>query len=189
VRALEPKFKKGKLKGKVAMQEYLAVEGNNLIMPAVGVDANGRGYLVFTLVGPDHFPSAAVSRISLGHPAPAVNVVAAGLGPQDGFSGYWIGGPRPRWGDYFYSAVDEQGNVWLAVHRADLHLHRVDHRGPHLREHPWGVRQLRHAGDGVEVASRLLSRSGDPGDALGSIRGVPKRGAGGVLVRGVVRAC
>ena len=39
----------------------------------------------------------------------------AGLGPQDGFSGYWIGGSRPRWGDYSYVAVDEQGNVWAAV--------------------------------------------------------------------------
>ncbi len=112
--ALEPKFKNGKLKFKVRMQEYLAVQGNNVIMPAVGVDANGRGYLIFTLVGPDHFPSAAVAKISLDKPAARVNVVAAGVGPQDGFSGYWIGGPRPRWGDYFYAAIDEQGDVWLA---------------------------------------------------------------------------
>lgn len=113
--ALEPSFKNGKLKGRMEMQEYLAVEGNNVIMPAVGLDANGRGYLAFTLVGPDHFPSAAVARISIGHPASKVNVVEPGVGPQDGFSGYWIGGPRPRWGDYFYTAVDEQGNVWAAT--------------------------------------------------------------------------
>ena len=112
--ALEPRFKEGKLKARVEIQEYLAVEGNNVIMPAVGVDANGRGYLVFTLVGPDHFPSAAVAKISLDKPAPRVNVVSEGVGPQDGFSGYWIGGPRPRWGDYFYAAIDEQGDVWLA---------------------------------------------------------------------------
>ena len=113
--AIEPFFKKGKLRGRVEMQEYLAVEGNNVIMPAVGMDSNGRGYLAFTLVGPDHFPSAAVARVSLDHPAQKVNIVEAGVGPQDGFSGYWIGGPRPRWGDYFYTAVDEQGNVWAAV--------------------------------------------------------------------------
>lgn len=113
--AIEPFFKRGKLKGGVEMQEYLAVEGDNVIMPAVGLDTNGRGYLAFTLVGPDHFPSAAVARISLGHPAPKVNVVEPGVGPQDGFSGYWIGGPSPRWGDYFYTAVDEQGNVWAAT--------------------------------------------------------------------------
>jgi hypothetical protein len=104
--AIEPFFKRGKLKGRVQMQEYLAVQGNNVIMPAVGLDANGRGYLAFTLVGLDHFPSAAVAKISLGHPAPKVSVVEPGLGPQDGFSGYWIGGPTPRWGDYFYTAVD-----------------------------------------------------------------------------------
>ena len=113
--AIEPLFKKGKLKARLQMQEYLAVQGNNLIMPSVGVDASGRGYLAFTLVGPDHFPSAAVARISPGHPARKVSVVEAGLGPQDGFSGYWIGGPRPRWGDYSYVAVDEQGNVWAGV--------------------------------------------------------------------------
>jgi len=113
--AIEPFFKKGKLKGRVEMQEYLAVEANNLIMPSVGVDANGRGYLAFTLVGPDHFPSAAVAKISLDHPAQRVSVVEAGIGPQDGFSGYWIGGPRPRWGDYSYTAVDQQGNVWAGV--------------------------------------------------------------------------
>lgn len=113
--AIEPSFKDGKLRGPVRIQEYLAVGGNNVIMPAVGLDANGRGYLAFTLVGPDHFPSAAVAKISLDRPAAKVNVVEAGVGPQDGFSGYWIGGPRPRWGDYFYTAVDEQGNVWAAV--------------------------------------------------------------------------
>jgi hypothetical protein len=113
--AIEPFFEHGKLRGRVEMQDYLAVQGNNLIMPSVSTDASGRGYLAFTLVGPDHFPSAAVARISLGHPAQKVSVVEAGLGPQDGFSGYWIGGPRPRWGDYSYVAVDEQGNVWAAV--------------------------------------------------------------------------
>ena len=112
---IEPFFKKGKLKGRLQMQEYLAVQGNNLIMPSVGVDAGGRGYLAFTLVGPDHFPSAAVAKISLDHPAQKVRVVEAGLGPQDGFSGYWIGGPRPRWGDYSYVGVDEDGDVWAAV--------------------------------------------------------------------------
>ena len=105
--AIEPSFKKGKLKGKVEVQQYLAVEGNNLIMPSVGVDANGHGYLAFTLVGPDHFPSAAVAKISLDRSASKVRIVEAGLGPQDGFSGYWIGGSRPRWGDYSYVAVDE----------------------------------------------------------------------------------
>jgi hypothetical protein len=113
--AVEPFFKNGKLKGRVRMQEYLGVQGNNMILPSVGLDANGRGFLAFTLVGPDHFPSAAVAKISLDHPAQKVSVVEGGVGPQDGFSGYWIGGPRPRWGDYSYTAVDEQGNVWAAV--------------------------------------------------------------------------
>ena len=113
--AIEPSFKEGKLRGRVEVQRYLSVEGNNLIMPSVGVDANGHGYLAFTLVGPDHFPSAAVAKVSLDRSPSKVKIVEAGLGPQDGFSGYWIGGSRPRWGDYSYVAVDEQGNVWAGV--------------------------------------------------------------------------
>ena len=113
--AIEPLFNQGKLRGKVEAQEYLAVNGNNLIMPSVGVDANGHGYLAFTLVGPDHFPSAAVAKVSLGRSASKVSIVESGVGPQDGFSGYWIGGPRPRWGDYSYVGVDEDGDVWAAV--------------------------------------------------------------------------
>ena len=60
--AIEPSFRVGKLRGKVEAQQYLSVEGNNLIMPSVGVDANGNGYLAFTLVHAGrshHFPSAA----------------------------------------------------------------------------------------------------------------------------------
>jgi len=113
--AVAPSFKHGSLRGRVQTQDYLAVEGNNLIMPSIGLDADGRGYLAFTLVGPDHFPTAAVAKVSLDRPASSVRVVQAGAGPQDGFSGYWIGGPRPRWGDYSYTAVDEQGNVWAGV--------------------------------------------------------------------------
>jgi hypothetical protein len=113
--AIAPSFKEGNLRGRVQMQELLAVDGNNLVMPSIGVDSTGHGFLVFTLVGPDHFPSAAVGKVSLGHPVAKVRVVQGGAGPQDGFSGYWIGGPRPRWGDYSYTAVDEQGNVWAGV--------------------------------------------------------------------------
>jgi hypothetical protein len=43
-----------------------------------------------------------------------VKVLAEGVGPEDGFSGYRIFGGRPRWGDYGAAAVDAQGNVWLA---------------------------------------------------------------------------
>ena len=113
--ALAPSFKQGTLRGRMRLQRYLGVEGSNLIMPAIAVDANGSGYLVFTLVGPDHYPSAAVARVSPDGPASRVRVVRSGSGPQDGFTGYWIGGGRPRWGDYSGAAVDEHGDVWLAT--------------------------------------------------------------------------
>ena len=74
----------GKLRGKVEAQQYLSVEGNNLIMPSVGVDANGNGYLAFTLVGPIT-SRVRPAKISLDRSASKVRIVEAGLGPQDGF--------------------------------------------------------------------------------------------------------
>lgn len=32
-----------------------------------------------------------------------------------GFTGTWEGDFRPRWGDYGYGAVDDDGSVWLAA--------------------------------------------------------------------------
>ena len=42
-------------------------------------------------------------------------MTAAGVGPQDGFSGYKAYGnpPRPRWGDYAAAATDGK-TVWIA---------------------------------------------------------------------------
>jgi len=46
-----------------------------------------------------------------------VHVAGAGVGPQDGFSGYNAfadsGVARPRWGDYG-AAVTDGKNIWIA---------------------------------------------------------------------------
>jgi hypothetical protein len=104
--------------GKIAKQGYLGLSGNNLTYPAIGVTANGRGVMAFTLVGTDYYPSAGYAPIDAVGGAGDVHVAAAGLGPADGFSGYKIfgdppGTTRPRWGDYGAAAID--GNkVWIA---------------------------------------------------------------------------
>jgi len=75
------------------------------------------GVMAFTLVGRDHFPSAAFSRFTPFGTGP-VRVAAAGRAPQDGFSEYdAFAAPgtsaRPRWGDYG-AAVTSGFSVVLA---------------------------------------------------------------------------
>ncbi|HVS07522.1 MAG TPA: hypothetical protein VHK65_15345 [Candidatus Dormibacteraeota bacterium] len=100
----------------LANQGYLAVKRNNVIYPAVGVTPSGQGVIAFTLVGRDHYPSAAFAAINA-HGVGKVQVAAEGLGPADGFSGYQIYNDpnpnRPRWGDYGAAVVDG-GDIWIA---------------------------------------------------------------------------
>jgi hypothetical protein len=97
-------------------QGYLAVKRNNVIYPAIAVTPGGQGVMAFTLVGRDHYPSAAFASIDAGGVGP-VQVAAEGLGPADGFSGYQIFNDpnpnRPRWGDYGAAVVDG-GDIWIA---------------------------------------------------------------------------
>ncbi len=93
----------------IVKQGYVAVAGNNVIYPAIGVLNNGKGIMAFTLVGSDYYPSAAYTSLDLSGTGP-IHVAAAGLGPQDGFSEYKAYSsdgvhPRPRWGDYGATSV------------------------------------------------------------------------------------
>jgi hypothetical protein len=96
-------------------QGQLALAGNNLIYPAIGVNADGKGVMAFTLVGAGYFPSAAFAAFDGRTGAGDIFVAAFGAGPQDGFSGYkaFRNPPRPRWGDYGATAV-AGGNIWIA---------------------------------------------------------------------------
>jgi hypothetical protein len=103
----------------VAQQGYLGVAGQNVTYPAIAALANGSGAMAYTLVGKDHYPSAAYSLVTATGPTGAVHVAAAGAGPQDGFSEYFpstadpASAPRPRWGDYG-AAVPVGNTIWLA---------------------------------------------------------------------------
>ena len=101
--------------GQVVNTGYLALADTNLIYPAIATDAAGAGVMAFTLVGENDHPSAAYATIDATGVG-AVQVVAAGVGTQDGFTGYkaFVGDPpRPRWGDY--GAADFDGtNLWIA---------------------------------------------------------------------------
>jgi hypothetical protein len=88
------------------------------MFPAIGVNNAGNGAMVFTLVGPDVYPSAAYVAINASSGAGDVHIAGPGAGPEDGFSGYkafGADGRTARWGDYSAAAVDAGGNIWLAT--------------------------------------------------------------------------
>jgi hypothetical protein len=115
---IRPQISSGAVGGEVVTQGYLGLENNNLTYPAIGVTANGKGVIAFTLVGEDHFPSAAYVVLDALNEPSDIHVAAEGIGPEDGFTGYKASvgvGERPaaNWGDYGATAVD--GNsIWIA---------------------------------------------------------------------------
>src|ERR1019366_885865 len=87
-------------------QGYLLVNGNHLLRPAIAVDAQGRGAIVFTLVGPDYYPSAAFLPIQTASTSSTIQIAGNGFAPEDGFSGYDPNQPGlARWGDYSGAVV------------------------------------------------------------------------------------
>jgi hypothetical protein len=112
---VNPSVSASGVKASVAKQGYLGLTNTNLTYPAIGVTTSGKGVMAFTLVGARNFPSAAYSAIDLSGVG-AIHIAAAGLGPDDGFSGYKFygnGTTRPRWGDYG-AAVPVGSSVWIA---------------------------------------------------------------------------
>jgi hypothetical protein len=112
---LRPRSRPHSVGAGIIAQGQLGIAGNNLIYPAIGMNAAGRGVMAFTLVGDQYYPSAAYSTFNGRTGAGQVFLAKTGLGPQDGFTGYkaFNNPPRPRWGDYGATAV-EGGNIWIA---------------------------------------------------------------------------
>jgi hypothetical protein len=103
----------------VAHQGYIAVANHHVMFPAVAAASGGNGAMVYTLSGPNRFPTAAYSLVTPNGVTGGVNIGANGVGPQDGFSEYAPEGgpgtpPRPRWGDYS-AAVPVGSTIWLAT--------------------------------------------------------------------------
>ena len=95
-------------------QGILALTGESLAYPTLGVTTSGRGVMGFTRVGETLHPGIGYASIDdVGGVGP-VHMIRAGQSTQDGFTEYPpIGGNRPRWGDYGAAAVDGN-NVYLA---------------------------------------------------------------------------
>jgi hypothetical protein len=99
----------------VFQQGYIGLENNNLTYPALAVTPSGRSAIAFTVVGPDHFPSAGYASLDAIVGAGDIHIVSDGAGPQDGFTGYkpLVNPIRPRWGDYGAAAADGE-TIWIA---------------------------------------------------------------------------
>ncbi len=112
--AIHPRWR-GTLRAGIAQQGYLTAANANLIYPSLAMGSNGSGFIGVTLVGPNMHPSAAYMKVGLGQAPTVVRVAAAGVGPDDGFTGTFEGDFRPRWGDYGYAVPGRNGTVWFAA--------------------------------------------------------------------------
>jgi hypothetical protein len=114
---VSPSLRGGQLSAHVHNQGYVSVGGENVIFPSIGVNSRGGATMAFTLVSPHRYPSAAYSPIA--DSAGNVRVAGAGIGPDDGFTGYAseVGPPGlvARWGDYSAAVADSDGNIWIAA--------------------------------------------------------------------------
>ena len=116
----------GAVSATVANQGYLAAPGEDSVMfPSIGVTPNGKAAMTFSLVGPTptqlfsagFYPSMAFARLTGGNLG-NIQLGAAGLNPDDGFSGYPSKGTGPgvaRWGDYSAAVADLDGSIWMAA--------------------------------------------------------------------------
>lgn len=114
---LSPTYRSGVLAGQALNQGYLFVTGNHLLRPAIAVNAKGAGAIGVTVTGNDWYPSAAVIPFQSFSVPSAIQVVAPGAFPEDGFTGYPSGGGAgvARWGDYNAAVAASDGSIWMVV--------------------------------------------------------------------------
>ena len=104
--------------GAIAKQGYVALGNNDSVMyPSIGVNAAGKGVMVFSLSGHHYYPSAAYAPIDAVNGAGAIHIAAAGTRPTDDLSGYaaFGGDGAARWGDYSAAVAGEDGSIWTAT--------------------------------------------------------------------------
>jgi hypothetical protein len=106
------------LTASVAHQGVVAVKNAGLLYPYTAVGANGTGFLLFSLSGPQHFPSPAYITYGATGPTGPVRLATSGAAPEDGFTCYaaFVGANFGgcRWGDYSAGAV-ANGRVFMAT--------------------------------------------------------------------------
>ena len=114
---VSPSVVNGQAAGTMVNQGYVAVDQASVIFPAIGVNANGNGFMTFTLSGPDYYPSAAYIAIGASGVSGSIHVAGPGASPEDGFTGYtpYGGNGVARWGDYSAAVAGSDGNIYMAT--------------------------------------------------------------------------
>lgn len=111
-----PTWSGGNLGAAMVNQGYIVANQANVAFPSIGVNSSGKAAIVFTLVGPNYYPSAAFATLDKAKGAGAIQVAAPGAAPEDGFTGYAaFGGRVARWGDYTTAIADSAGSIWFGV--------------------------------------------------------------------------
>ena len=83
----------------------------------LAVNAQGKGAITATVVGPDWYPSAAFVPFDNVAAPSTIQIASAGTLPEDGFTGYsgGLAAATARWGDYSSAVVASDGSVWMAA--------------------------------------------------------------------------
>jgi len=115
---LKPAFSGSSLSASVVRQGVVAVKNTSLLYPYTAVNSRGTGYLLFSLSGPDNYPSPGYIAYGANGPTGPVIEATSGAAPEDSFTCYpaFVGPSYGgcRWGDYSMGAVD--GNrVFMAT--------------------------------------------------------------------------
>ena len=112
-----PQITNGNLTASLFTQGVIAGSGVFLMYPAIALNTDGNGAIVFSLSSPHNFPSSAFVSVT-GTTISPIHISREGNEPEDGFTGYpeFGGAGIARWGDYSAAAVNNVDNtIWMAT--------------------------------------------------------------------------
>ena len=115
--AFTPQIANGTLSASLFIRGVIARPGVFLMYPAIALNKDEKGAIVFSLSGPNNHPSAAFVSVK-GTTVSPIHIARAGNEPEDGLTGYAAFGGTgvTRWGDYSAAAVDNVDNtIWMAT--------------------------------------------------------------------------
>jgi hypothetical protein len=114
--AFTPQITNGKLTASLFAQGVIAAAGRFLMYPAIALNKDEVGTIVFSLSSPSDYPSAAFVTIRGTSQGP-IRISREGNEPEDGFTCYPpFSDLVCRWGDYSGSAVNNvDQTAWMAT--------------------------------------------------------------------------
>jgi hypothetical protein len=114
--AFTPQITNGQLTASLFTQGVIAAPGRFLMYPAIALNKDNDGVIVFSLSSVNDYPTAAFVTLK-GTSRSAIHISREGNEPDDGFTCYppfsdLVG----RWGDYSAAAVNNVDNtLWMAT--------------------------------------------------------------------------